>query len=75
MREARFIPLESVDDFLAFDAARRLALGKDVPGDIAKHFELEFAPDTPPHDSEWLRCANFIIRRRAASAMRRTHAQ
>lgn len=74
MREARFILLETVDDFLAFDAARRLALGKDVPAEIARHFELEFAPGTPPHDSEWLRCANFIIRRRATIAMRRTHA-
>jgi hypothetical protein len=74
MREARFIALSTVDDFLAFDAARRLALGKDVPVEIARHFELEFAPETPPHDSEWLRCTNFIIRRRAATAMRRIHA-
>ena len=73
-REARFIALASVDDFLAFDAARRFALTRDVPAEIARHFELEFAPDTPPHDSEWLRCANFIIRRQAATQLRRAHA-
>jgi Family of unknown function (DUF5716) len=73
-REARFIVLETVDDFLAFDAARRIALTKEVPAEIARHFDLEFAPDLPPHDSEWLRCANFIVRRHA-SAGRRQRAQ
>jgi hypothetical protein len=65
--------LQTVDDFLAFDAARRIALTKELPTEIARQFELEFAPELPPHDSEWLRCANFIIRRRAAS-QRRLHA-
>jgi hypothetical protein len=69
-REARFILLETVDDFLAFDAARRFALTKEVPAEIARHFDLEFAPDLPPHDSEWLRCANFIVRRHAAMGRR-----
>jgi hypothetical protein len=69
-REARFILLETVDDFLAFDAARRFALTKEVPAEIARHFDLEFAPDLPPHDSEWLRCANFIVRRHAAVGRR-----
>jgi hypothetical protein len=73
-REARFIALMSVDDFLAFDAARRFALTRDVPAEIARQFELEFAPDTPPHDSDWLRCANFIIRRQATASVRRLHA-
>jgi Wadjet protein JetA len=70
VREARFILLETVDDFLAFDAARRFALTKEVPAEIARHFDLEFAPDLPPHDSEWLRCANFIVRRHAAAGRR-----
>lgn len=74
MREARFIALETVDDFLAFDAARRLAMAKELPTEISRHFELEFSPDSPPHDSEWLRCANFVIRRRAAATTRRAHA-
>jgi hypothetical protein len=69
-REARFILLETVDDFLAFDAARRFALTKEVPAEIARHFDLEFAPDLPPHDSEWLRCANFIVRRHASAERR-----
>ena len=72
-REARFMLLQTVDDFLAFDAARRIALTKELPTEIARQFELEFAPELPPHDCEWLRCANFIIRRRAAS-QRRLHA-
>jgi hypothetical protein len=64
-----------VDDFLAFDAARRFALTRDVPAEVARHFEFEFAPDLPPHDSEWLRCANFIVRRQTMNAVRRLHAQ
>jgi hypothetical protein len=74
-REARFIIPQTVDDFLAFDAARRFALTKEVPSEIAQSFDLEFAPHLPPHDSEWLRCANFIVTRHPATAMRRHHAQ
>jgi hypothetical protein len=59
--------LETVDDFLAFDAARRFALTNEIPPEIGIHFDLEFAPDSPPHDSEWLRCSNFIVRRHAAA--------
>ncbi|WP_461314786.1 Wadjet anti-phage system protein JetA family protein [Bradyrhizobium embrapense] len=72
-REARFMTLETVDDFLAFDAARRFALSNDVPPEVGLHFELEFAPDSPPHDSEWLRCSNFIVRRHTPA--RRHHAR
>jgi len=74
-KEARFIPLETVDDFLAFDAARRFALTKEVPAEIARYFDLEFAPDLPPHDSEWLRCGNFIVKRHPATSRRSLHAQ
>ena len=62
-KEARFMELKTVDDFLAFDTARRFAMSREVPPEIARSFELEFAPDKPPHDSEWLRCPNFIVRR------------
>ncbi|WP_136623783.1 Wadjet anti-phage system protein JetA family protein [Bradyrhizobium centrolobii] len=72
-REARFMTLRTVDDFLAFDAARRYALTNEIPPELGVHFELELASDLPPHDSEWLRCANFIVRRHAAT--RRRHAQ
>ncbi len=75
MREARFIAIETVDDFIAFDAARRFAVTREIPAEVARYFELEFAPDLPPHDSEWLRCANFIVRRQTTSAARRLHAQ
>jgi hypothetical protein len=74
-REARFIPLRTVDDFLAFDAARRFALTKEVPAEIARYFDLEFAPDLPPHDSEWLRCGNFIVKRHPAISRRSSHAE
>jgi hypothetical protein len=57
--------LRSVDDFLAFDSAQRFAMTRQIPPAIARTFELEFAPDKPPHDSEWLRCSNFIVRRGA----------
>jgi hypothetical protein len=62
-KEARFMELKTVDDFLAFDTARRFAMTREVPPEIARTFELEFTPDKPPHDSEWLRCSNFVVRR------------
>jgi hypothetical protein len=64
-----------VDDFLAFDAARRFALTKEVPAEVARYFDLEFAPDLPPHDSEWLRCGNFIVKRHPATSRRSSHAR
>jgi len=67
-KEARFMQIETIDDFLAFETARRFAMSREVPPEIAKTFELEFAPDMPPHDSEWLRCPNFIVRRTSARA-------
>jgi hypothetical protein len=73
-KEARFMELRSVDDFLAFDAARRFALTRDVPAEIASTFDLEFAPDQPPHDSDWLRCSNFIVRRAAERRRSTVHA-
>lgn len=77
-REARFLEIATVDDFLAFDTARRYALTGEVPPQVAGNFELEPSPETPPHDSEWLRCANFVIRRRgpgSGSGKEAAHAQ
>lgn len=65
-KEARFIRLATIDDFLAFDAARRYALTGEIPSEVADHFKLEPAPDTPPHDSEWVLCDNFVVARREA---------
>jgi Wadjet protein JetA len=73
-KEARFMELKSVDDFLAFDTARRFALTREIPPEIAKSFQLEFAPEGPPHDSEWLRCSNFVVRRSAEPVRSSTHA-
>lgn len=61
--EARFVALASVDDFLAFDAARRYALTGEIPVPVSRQFELTYLPDGEPHDCEWLRCSNFSIRR------------
>jgi hypothetical protein len=73
-KEARFMDLKSVDDFLAFDTARRFAMTREIPREIARSFELEFAPDKPPHDSDWLRCSNFIVRRAAEPPRSTLHA-
>lgn len=62
-KEARFMELRTVDDFLAFDTARRFAMTREMPPELAGAFELEFTPESPPHDSEWLRCSNFVARR------------
>jgi hypothetical protein len=72
--EARFMEMRTVDEFLAFDAARRYALTGEVPPQIASGFELEPFPDTPPHDSEWLRCANFVVRRSGTFRQGTAHA-
>ena len=70
-KEARFMELLTVEEFLAFDAARRDAL----TGEMARCFSLEPAPHTPPHDSEWVRCTNFVVRRAGgASRGGSTHA-
>ncbi|WP_246787935.1 Wadjet anti-phage system protein JetA family protein [Bradyrhizobium sp. CCBAU 53421] len=65
-KEARFMEIDTVDDFLAFDCARRYALTGEVPPQIGACFDLAPSPDTPPHDSEWLSCANFVVTRSGA---------
>ncbi len=61
--EARFVEIRSIDDFLAFDAARRIAISGDLPAELVGRFALELLEDAPPHDGEWLRCTNFVVRR------------
>jgi hypothetical protein len=74
-KEARFMELLTIDEFLAFDAARRYALTGEIPREVARCFSLEPAPHTPPHDSEWVRCTNFVVRRAGgASRGGSTHA-
>ena len=75
-KEARFMELRTVDEFLAFDAARRYALTGEIPREVACSFQLKQAPDGPPHDSDWLRCSNFVVRRSDAARLRApAHAQ
>jgi hypothetical protein len=60
--EARWLRLETIDDFIAFDAIRRLAQAPHPA--IAAHFAIErLGPEAPPHDSEWTRCPNFAVTR------------
>jgi hypothetical protein len=73
--EARNVALNTVDDFLAFDLARRYALTKDIPPQVRREFNLEFRPEGIRHDSEWLVCSNFVIIRNAASPVEKPHAQ
>jgi hypothetical protein len=72
-KEARFMELRTIDEFLAFDAARRYALTGEIPSEVARHFDLEPAPQTPPHDSEWIRCVNFVVRRAGGRHIGSTH--
>lgn len=74
-KEARFMEMKSVDDFLAFDTARRLAMTRELPPEIAATFELEFIPDGPLHDSDWLRCSNFLVRRVERQLRSAAHAE
>jgi hypothetical protein len=69
-KEARFMELRTVDEFLAFDTARRYALTGEIPRELVGAFALESAPDAPPHDSEWLRCSNFVVRRSGGAGRR-----
>ncbi len=62
-REARSMPIRDVDELLAFDAVRRYALTRDVPAAVASAFRIEPLPGGEPHDSDWLRCDNFSVRR------------
>lgn len=66
---AAHLPLESLDDFLAFEALRRAVpqvLSGSPPDTLASRLVPYFAfgPATDhPVDNEWLRCPGFRIRR------------
>lgn len=61
--EARTIEINDIDEFLAFDAARRLAVAGQLPVEWRGRFVMELVEHSPPHDGEWLRCTNFVVRR------------
>lgn len=58
--EGQWLKIETLDDFLAFEQARRYRFG--APAAITSDFEIEPAPGE--HDSAWLRCENFRVRRK-----------
>lgn len=60
--EARHLPIESVEDFLAFEQLRRFRHA--LPQAFTEHFELLPCPDARWRDDDWLRCENFLIRRK-----------
>ncbi|NIA70984.1 hypothetical protein HBA54_20500 [Pelagibius litoralis] len=60
--ESRYMRLETVDDFLAFDALRRIANRKRAPASIAREFVLWPAGDGERHDCDWIECGNFLVR-------------
>lgn len=60
--EARFLHLETVEDFLAFEQLRRYRHAP--PPLFSQHFELLPCPEARWRDDEWLKCENFIVRRK-----------
>ncbi len=65
--EANMVDIASLDEFLAFDAARRMAVTGFVPDEFSGIFLVRMNEDAPPHDGKWLRCTNFTISRIAES--------
>lgn len=59
--EARFLPIDTVEDFLAFEQLRRFRHAP--PPTFTEHFEFAPCPQDRWRDDDWLKCENFIIRR------------
>jgi len=58
--EARWLQIQTLEDFLVFERLRRFVIA--VPTRFAEKFELE--PADGWHDSAWVRCRNFKIYRK-----------
>jgi DNA-directed RNA polymerase subunit F len=67
--EARFWSIGDIDGFLLFDAIRLMRKADELPPDLVREFAIEDDPRGDEHDSEWLRCGNFLIRRRALNGV------
>jgi len=65
--EAKFMRISDIDEYIAFDAIRRLCRTGKVPPLLAAEFEFEEL-EGAEHDSEWIRCGNFLVRRKSAGA-------
>ena len=57
--EARWIRIESLEDFLLFDEVRR----RRLKGTRLLDGQFTIEPGEGRHVSEWIDCPNFIIRR------------
>jgi hypothetical protein len=60
--EARWLRIETVEDFLAFEQLRRFR--HKLPPAMAEQFEFLPCPEAQWRDDEWLKCRNFLIRRK-----------
>ncbi|MBN9305884.1 MAG: hypothetical protein BGO82_01380 [Devosia sp. 67-54] len=57
------VVIGDIDEFLVFDAARRMAVTGELPPEVGREFAIELLEGTPPHDDDWVRCSNFSVRR------------
>jgi hypothetical protein len=60
--EARYLAIETVEDFLAFEHLRRLRRAPTAA--LTEHFELADCPDEAWRDDEWISCENFLVYRK-----------
>jgi hypothetical protein len=66
--EAAQIPMNSIDDFLAFDALLLMSRRGKVPGEVASRFKIEASLEHQRVRSEYVECEPFRIVRLAEAA-------
>lgn len=64
--EARWLSIEGVEDFLAFEQLRRFRHAP--PRDFAERYEILPCPDGHWREDEWIRCRNFRVRAKTLGA-------
>lgn len=62
VEEARYLPIETIEDFLAFEQLRRFR--HTAPQEFLLHFDIKPCPDESWRDDEWLKCMNFLVKRK-----------
>ncbi len=62
--EARWLSIECVEDFLAFEQLRRFRHAP--PPEFAQHYEVLSCPEDYWREDEWIHCRNFLVRSKAA---------
>ena len=62
--EAKYLHIESLHDFLAFEKVRKWRFL--MPERVAEHFETLDIPYTSDEErnDDWIKCANFLVRRK-----------